>query len=76
MARRREIVEGKVYLARGVSRHRFRRVIAVIGERVAYNCGGDRNLWCSVKSFKRATRPEPSAVASCISVPNDLFSAP
>lgn len=70
--KQREIEAGKIYLPRKSSRRKFRRVVAVMDGRVCYSSGGDRNLWCSLGAFKRATKPEP--VAHCVISINDLLS--
>lgn len=72
MARRREIVEGRVYEPKRSSRFQFRRVIGVNENVVTYNCGGDRNYSCRLSAFKRATKPEP-VVASCADSCEDLL---
>ena len=73
MPARREIIPGRVYeTKRRTGRARFRRVIGVHQGMVVYNFGGDRNYFCCLDVFKRATKPEP--VASCNSPGIELLS--
>ena len=63
MARARQIKEGEVYLPRKAGRSKFRRVVGIVEGVVCYSSGGDTLHYCSLKAFKRGTRPEPTKVA-------------
>ena len=83
MTAKREIVPGRVYVARRKSGRSFRRVISVIGNWVLYSSGGDRNYSCTLRAFKRATLPQTVddydrvKPFDCVIPPQaDLFRAP
>lgn len=63
MPRKREIKEGEVYLPRRGGRSKFRRVVGIVDGVVCYCSGGDTLHYCSLRAFRRSTRPEPTKVA-------------
>lgn len=48
-----DLKDGQVHYPKGASAHTHRRVIGVIGDRVIYCFGGDKNRSCKIKTFLR-----------------------
>ncbi len=54
MGKKVELKEGEVFYPKPdnfSARHPFRRIIGIVGDRVFFSAGGDRNYCCKKTSF-------------------------